>query len=297
MKRKCLTVGIILLFIGVAVAPSINSNIVGELTGGITKNPLDGPVGPTEGYVGVEYTFCFQLPVNPNGDEYYTKWDWGDGNITDWLGPYPSGQVTCASHTWWTLGSYGIRVKLKDTNGTETLWSDTLIITIIDNLPPNLPNITGPHYGKTNTIYTFSMGSTSDPNADPFYCLWDWGDGNFSDWIGPINHNASHAWNEPGHYTIRVKVKDIWGGSYSSEPFTIYITSKSILLGLIQGVNKSENVTILNMTLGVIIIFHPLMINVFSSVRILILNDDSWGLIRSRVIVGRYYALILSNLP
>jgi hypothetical protein len=290
--KKWLVIGIILLFIGVAIVPNLHSKVVGTV---VTKNLRDGPYGPSEGYVGVEYIFFLNLPVNPDGDVYFAKWNWDDGNITDWLGPYPCGQTINASHAWTYLGVYGISVKLL-MNGTESPWSDPFFITIIDNIPPNLPNITGPHYGKTNTMYTFSIGSTSDPNADQFYCLWNWGDGNISDWVGPIN-NASHAWNKPGNYTIRVIVRDVWGGSHLLEPFGIYITSKSILLGLIQGVNKSENVTTLNMTRGIIIRFHPLMMNVFSSVKILILNDDSLGLIRSRVIVGRYYSLILSNLP
>jgi len=275
---------------------------VGTNAGVFIKNPLDGPVGPSVGYVGVEYTFVFNLPINPNGDEYYAKWDWGDGNITDWLGPYPSGSIINASHTWWTLGSYGIKVKLKDTNGTESPWSDPHIITIVDNRPPNPPIITGPHYGKTNVEYTFFINMT-DPEGGNGWIFLVWGDGTTSGWLGPYIFNNSVIvikckWSQPGTYKILAKVKDTLGAESNwSEPFTIYITSKSFLLGLIQGVNKSEDVTILNMTLGIIIRFHPFMMNVPSSVKVLLLNDDSFGLIGSRAIIGKFYALVLSKFP
>jgi hypothetical protein len=275
---------------------------IGTVAGVITENPLDGPVGPTEGYVGVEYTFYFTLPVNPYGYEYYAKWDWGDGNVTDWLGPYPSGQIINASHTWWTLGSYGIRVKLKDTNGTEFPWSDTLLITIIDNRPPNPPIITGPHYGKTNAEYAFFINMTDPDGGDGFFFI-DFGDGTTSGWLGPYIFNDSVIvikckWSQPGTYKIVAKAKDTMDAeSPWSEPFTIYITAKSFLLGIIQGVNKSEEVTILNMTLGIIVRFHPFMVNIPSTTKVLILNDDSFGFLRSRIIVGLFYSLALSEHP
>jgi hypothetical protein len=220
---------------------------VGTVAGVFIKNPLDGPYGPTEGYVGVEYTFLFKLPVNPNDYEYYAKWDWGDGNISEWLGPYPSGQIINASHTWWTLGSYEIRVKLKDMNGTEYL-SDPLIITIIDYRPPNPPNITGPHFGKTNINYTFSIGNFTNPDEDPFYSLWYWDDGSSNQWVGPFNFNASHAWNKPGNYTIRVRIKDVWGAwSNWSAPFFITIVKlkSAFFLGSFDSLNQTDDLLIM----------------------------------------------------
>lgn len=45
------------------------------------------------------------------------------------------------------------------------------------------------------------------------YYLWDWGDGTFSDWIGPQNPSeittASHSWDKKGDYNIQVKAKDV----------------------------------------------------------------------------------------
>ncbi len=87
------------------------------------------PYGPTEGFVEIDYTFCFDLPYNPEGNPYFVMWDWGDGHYSDWLGPYESGETVCANHTWTELGDYDIRIKIRDGWGNE-YWSEPLKIHI-----------------------------------------------------------------------------------------------------------------------------------------------------------------------
>jgi len=95
--------------------------------------PPNPPVieGTTWGIIDIEYTFCINA-TDPNGDNLYCIWDWGDGNITSWIGPYSSGEPICASHNWSQKGTYEIRVKLKDIYGQESDWSDPYIITIYE---------------------------------------------------------------------------------------------------------------------------------------------------------------------
>lgn len=85
--------------------------------------------GPTWGITNVEYTFYINM-TDPDGDNLYCKLDWGDGNTTDWLGPYSSGETINTSHAWSQKGTYGLRVKLKDVYSQESNWSDLHIITI-----------------------------------------------------------------------------------------------------------------------------------------------------------------------
>jgi hypothetical protein len=60
-------------------------------------------------------------------------WDWGDGNFSDWLGPFASGVTSNAQHSWTIKGTYSIRVKAKDTNGAESNWSEPLAVTMPRN--------------------------------------------------------------------------------------------------------------------------------------------------------------------
>ena len=79
--------------------------------------------GPTNGTIGHEYDFSVGPITDPDGDSFYCRWDWGDGNISDWLGPYSSGQIAGASHTWTGAGVYELRAKLKDQYDAESNWS------------------------------------------------------------------------------------------------------------------------------------------------------------------------------
>ena len=96
----------------------------------INQSELNPPSGPTEGFVNETCSFYFDIPVDPNGDEYFILWNWGDGSQSGWLGPYVSGQTTSASHAWTDAGVYEIRVKLKNTNGTESYQSKPHIVEI-----------------------------------------------------------------------------------------------------------------------------------------------------------------------
>ena len=83
------------------------------------------PVGPIEGIKGNTYTYTTQT-TDPNGDQLYYMWDWGDGNTSGWLGPYPSGQIASAAYAWSLCGTCQVKVKAKDIYGAESNWSTPL---------------------------------------------------------------------------------------------------------------------------------------------------------------------------
>jgi hypothetical protein len=85
------------------------------------------PKGRSRGIAGKEYKFSITA-TEPDGEKIYYAWDWGDGNYSYWLGPYSSGETSKTYHSWETEGSYNIRVKSKDVNGGESIWSDPLSI-------------------------------------------------------------------------------------------------------------------------------------------------------------------------
>jgi len=84
-----------------------------------------------------------------------------------------------------------------------------------ESQPPEKPeNLDGSLSGKINQEYKYNA-STTDPDEDQLYYLFEWGDGEFSEWIGPIESGetaeASHIWTKRGEYEIRVKAKDEHG--------------------------------------------------------------------------------------
>lgn len=87
------------------------------------------PVGPASGKIGTEYTYSTSA-ANPNENQRFYKWDWGDETYSDWLGPYNADEAIEASHTWSEKGSYEIKVKAKDVYDVESEWSDPLPVSM-----------------------------------------------------------------------------------------------------------------------------------------------------------------------
>lgn len=77
--------------------------------------------GPEKGKPGVSYTFSLESIDAENQQVSYLI-DWGDGNITGWLGPYDSGEQIMVNHTWQTKATYTVKAKAKDAVGAESAW-------------------------------------------------------------------------------------------------------------------------------------------------------------------------------
>lgn len=76
----------------------------------------------------ISYIWNFTT-IDPNNDEVFYQINWGDNNITDWLGPYHSGTSDSESHFYKNKGTYTIKAKAKDVYGNESEWA-TLAITV-----------------------------------------------------------------------------------------------------------------------------------------------------------------------
>jgi agmatine deiminase len=94
------------------------------------------------------------------------------------------------------------------------------------NTPPEKPQKpSGQASGKIGTTYLYST-QTIDADDDSVYYMWDWGDGNFSAWLGPYasgsTSTAQHSWVTKGTYLIRVKAKDVPGDESTwSDPLPV----------------------------------------------------------------------------
>jgi len=92
-------------------------------------NKPNKPSGTESGKINTPYTYTTST-TDPNGDQVYYNWSWGDGNYSGWLGPIASGATASANHTWTIKGSYEIKVKAKDPSGNESAWSDPLPVSM-----------------------------------------------------------------------------------------------------------------------------------------------------------------------
>lgn len=85
--------------------------------------------GPTNGRINTAYTYS-AVGTDPDGDNLFYWFDWGDGTNSGWIGPYSSGQTASVSHSWTVRGSYPVRVRTKDVFDAESVWSDPLQVSM-----------------------------------------------------------------------------------------------------------------------------------------------------------------------
>ncbi|MEO0215816.1 MAG: hypothetical protein ABIL14_02230 [candidate division WOR-3 bacterium] len=85
-------------------------------------------IGIDSGAIG-NYTFS-SFAKDPDGDSVTIKFDWGDGDTSEWSQFVESGDTISMSHFYDSLGNYEIRAKAKDIHNSESDWSapHTLLI-------------------------------------------------------------------------------------------------------------------------------------------------------------------------
>jgi hypothetical protein len=187
------------------------------------------PEGPVEWVRDVETTFSTSA-IDPDGEQVYYKFDWGDGNFSDWVGPYNSGETGEASHAWENLGDYEIKAIAKDVHGVQSEWSEPAILSIVENEKPSMVKIDGDTYGLGGTEYEFTFTSTDPDDHDIFYMV-DWDDGERTEWLGPYSSGEtitlSHKWKLKGTYWIKAWAKDTVGGESPQGSHKIIILTSS----------------------------------------------------------------------
>lgn len=141
------------------------------ITYGFWKPP-DIPTidGPSLGSPGVEYTFSASV-TDPEPYNISCKWDWGDGNISDWVGPYSSGQTISASYAWTQAGVYEIKAKFKDQYEAESNWSEPYSINIINTSMLSTIWLIGliSNLDKRDNLTSFNAENLLCVHFSPFY--------------------------------------------------------------------------------------------------------------------------------
>jgi len=205
-------------------------NIGAEITlwkGSDPPETPEKPEGPDEWILYVDTTFS-SITTDPEEDSIYYMFDWGDGTNSGWVGPYGSGQTGEATHNWTVLGDYEVKVIAKDKNDIESNWSEPTIISIVENEPPEEPDIQGPSVAKVKRLLEFTF-TASDFEDHDIYFFISWGDGKIISWEGPYSANEaaifSHSYSETGEYTISARAMDQYGEKGLQSSFKLKISN------------------------------------------------------------------------
>ncbi|UCG43821.1 MAG: PQQ-binding-like beta-propeller repeat protein [candidate division WOR-3 bacterium] len=205
------------------------------------------PIGPDS--VPADTTAAYRTVTDdPNKDQILYVFDWDDGtyDTTDYGS---SGDTVEASHSWFMMKPYGVRVRAKDDVGNWSAWSDTHLVIVGDtiNRPPRPSTPWGPDVGVINTEYTF-YAYARDANGDSFRIKFTWGNGDtsaWSDWLpSGDTFSANVTYIDPGIMFIRAVAWDPHGASATSDSFMFRVTTgqpneaplKPIIEGPVKGI-------------------------------------------------------------
>jgi len=101
-------------------------------------NTPGAPTGPNAGTPGISYNYSGQT-TDPDGDDIYYLFSWGDGSGIDWTGWVASGQDANAPHTFANAGTFSVQVAAVDSHGAASGWSSALSV-VISPIPNSSAN-------------------------------------------------------------------------------------------------------------------------------------------------------------
>ena len=179
------------------------------------NNPPDEPLkpsGPTFIELGVDYNYYTQA-YDSDGDMLRYRFDWGDGNISDWSQFIESDKEISFTRSWSATTSYDIRVIAQDEHGINSSWSEILTVAVSQSSEeePPIAEIVKPLKSMVNQTITFDASSSYDPDGVIVSYVWDFGDGEVGSGISTV-----HIYKNPGVYTVTLIVTDNNGNTYNN---------------------------------------------------------------------------------
>ncbi|MBI4684808.1 MAG: PKD domain-containing protein [Nitrospirae bacterium] len=174
-----------------------------------------------------------------DSDGYIATYEWDlDGD-----GAYENNTATLSStsFTYINAGTYKPKLRVTDNGGasavsnlqrvrirldiTDDTSDDTIIVESATNQPPSVQSLTpSSSSGTAPFAVTFST-IVSDPDGTIVQYEWDF-DGNGTYDATTSNNPVSHTYNNPGTYTVRVRVTDNQGATATGET-TITVSGAS----------------------------------------------------------------------
>jgi len=143
--------------------PGVDIDAVQNLAAASANQPPNTPTqpdGPDAGAINVEYSYT-TTTTDPESQQVYYLWSWGDVMGT-WLGPFDSGAIAEATHTWNASGDYTVKVKAKDDLGMESGWSDPITVHVEASSHIEIGEITGGFGSVTAEVKNTGAGEASN---------------------------------------------------------------------------------------------------------------------------------------
>jgi PKD repeat protein len=149
-----------------------------------------------EGIVGETIEFYAYGSRDADGAILQYRWDFGDGG---------KAQGIRTRHAWREAGSYTVTLEVDDNSGQPNATARQEIGIVIARKPDAAPLV--PEFpdrqAVVNEVLAFDASESRDGEGSVLSAQWDFGDGATASGL-----TATHAWREPGNYTVSLVVRD-----------------------------------------------------------------------------------------
>jgi len=173
------------------------------------------PLGPIFIEIDTEYIYSSST-FDVDGDQIRYRFDWDDGNISDWSDFVGSNTSLSMSYYWSSISVYAVRVIAQDVNGLNSSWSPALNVTVSQTdigIPP-VANINVSGNVSVNETIVFDASDGYDLDGMIISYHWEFGDGETGNGI-----SLAHEYKNPGEYAVTLRVTDNDGNIYNESIF------------------------------------------------------------------------------
>ena len=208
------------------------------------------PSGPTNIESNINYGFTIST-FDIDNDKIRYKFDWGDGDISNWSNYTESNTTITMTNYWNKTQTYEISVIAQDEKGSNSSWSQPLNITVSQTNTGNIPPTADINYKldkKNIFLIQLDASESFDPDGNITQYYWDYGDNTTGKGI-----NTTHKYEKPGEYTITLVTTDENNNTYS----------KSIVVPIGFGNQDNQAIATINTTFfqyGYILIIFEILI-------------------------------------
>jgi len=152
---------------------------------------------------GEKILFDGSASVDRDGSLTGFHWDFDDGS---------QAKGEQVSHAYEVSGEYQVRLLVTDNSEAEcNAGEDTVTVRVNASPVIAIKTALEAFVGVTYEAVVFDATESYDPDGDPLFFLWDFGDGRKS-----YGSEVTHSFKKPGHYTVKLCVDDGTGLDSSS---------------------------------------------------------------------------------
>jgi hypothetical protein len=148
----------------------------------------DAPTGPSLGTADSAYTFVARA-TDADGDSVAIRFDWGDGDTSEWSQWVETEDRVHGSHAWSCIGTFMVRAQAHSTDSTTSAWSDFLQVRMEPVALKWEKTFGGPGVDRGSSVQELATGGYAVTGYSGSF-----GAGGFDIWLIRTDPNGDTLW-------------------------------------------------------------------------------------------------------